>query len=109
MRPAVHRPAREFGNVVRSDRFWCSAKFYQPVQLFCDLLARLRALGIRAQTFPGVLVQYRQNSKPSPVRQSLTHKVHAPTLVRKSSFWKRDSHLRWFRILRSEEYTSELQ
>jgi hypothetical protein len=62
--------------------------------VFCDLLACLRAVGIRTQTFPGVLVQYRQNSEASSVRQSLTHKVHAPALVRKSGLWKRDPHLR---------------
>jgi hypothetical protein len=48
---------------------------------------------MHAQTPSGGLIDDRQNSKPSSVRQSLTHKVHAPTLVRKSGFGKRDSHL----------------
>src|ERR1700682_1749228 len=94
MRPKVHRLARKLATVVRGDRFWCTAECDQPVQMFCDLLARLRAVGIRAQTLSGVLIHDRQNPKPSSVRQSLTHKVHAPTLVRKSGFWKPDPHLR---------------
>src|SRR6266481_3625107 len=94
MRPEVHRLARKLTAVVRGDRFRCTAQCYQPVQLFCDLLARRRAVGMHAQTLSGVLIDDRQNSKPSSVRQPLAHKVHAPTLVRKSGFWKPDSHLR---------------
>src|ERR1700719_2025322 len=93
MRPKVHRLARKLATVVRGDRFRCTAQYDQPVQLFADLLARLRAVGIDAQTLSGVLIDDSQNSKPSPVRQSLAHKVHAPALVRKSGFWKHDSHL----------------
>src|ERR1700680_5247143 len=89
MRPEVHRLARKLTAVVRSDRFGCTAECYQPVQLFDDLLARLRAVGLHAQTLSRVLIDYRQNSKPSSVRQPLAHKVHAPTLVRTSGFWKR--------------------
>src|SRR5258708_5718180 len=93
MRPKVHRLARKLTTVVRGDRLRCTALGDQPVQLFADLLARLRAVGIRAQTLSGVLIDDRQNSKPSSVCQPLTDKVHAPTLVRKSGFWKPDSHL----------------
>jgi hypothetical protein len=38
---------------------------------------------LHAQTLSRVLIDYRQNSKPSSVRQPFAHKVHAPTLVRK--------------------------
>src|ERR1700692_3430368 len=94
MRPEFHRLARKLTAVVRGDRLRCTAECYQPVQLFCDLLARLRAVGMHAQTLSRVLIDYRQNSKPSSVRQPFAHKVHAPTLVRKSGFWKGDPHLR---------------
>src|ERR1700730_1303017 len=94
MRPKVHRLARKLTTVVRGDRLRCIAQCAQPLQLFADLLARLRAVGIQAQTLSGVLIDDRQNSKPASIRQSLTHKVHAPALVRKSGFWKPDPHLR---------------
>src|SRR5258708_961420 len=71
----------------QSGIYRCTAEGYQLGQLFGDLLARLRAVGIHAQTLSGVLIDYRQNSKPSSVRQAFAHKVHAPTLVRKSGFW----------------------
>src|SRR6516162_1994831 len=54
---------------------------------------RLRAVGIGAQTLSGVLIDHRQNPEPSPVHQAVTHKVHAPALVRKTSFWKRYARL----------------
>ena len=94
MCPEVHRLARKLTAVVRSDRSRCTAECYQPVQLFDDLLAHLRAVGLHAQTLSRVLIDDRQNSKPSSVRQPFAHKVHAPTLVRKSGFWKGDPHLR---------------
>ena len=63
MRPKVHGLARKLATVVRGDRFLCTAQGDQPVQLFADLLARLRAVGIRTQTLSGVLIDDRQNSK----------------------------------------------
>src|ERR1700686_2829891 len=80
MRPEFHRLARKLTAVVRGDRLRCTAECYQPVQMFCDLLARLRAVGMHAQTLSGVLIDDRQNSKTSSVRQPLAHKVPAPTL-----------------------------
>src|ERR1700730_15222467 len=94
MCPVVHGPARKLATVVRGDRFRRTAQCDHPVQLFTNLLARLRAVGIQAQTLSGVLIDDRQNSKPASIRQSLTHKVHAPALVRKSGFWTPDPHLR---------------
>src|ERR1700756_277140 len=46
-----------------------------------------------AQAFARVLIDDRQNAKPSPVHQPVTYKGHAPPLIRVVRFREADSRL----------------
>src|ERR1700739_2439197 len=93
MSPVVHRLAGKFRTIVRSDRFGCTAQCNHTLQLFRDLLSGLRSVRMGAQAFSRVLIDDRQNAKPSPVHQPVTYKVHAPPLIRITRFCKPDPRL----------------
>jgi hypothetical protein len=81
VRPGVHRLAGELTTVVGRDGFRRAAQLSEAIDLLHHARSGLGPVGIRAKTLAGVLVDDRQNAKPTPIGQAIADEIHAPSLI----------------------------
>src|SRR6185503_16266804 len=81
--PGIHDATSKFAPVVHGDGSRRSPLSDHRLQRLRHLLPCERLVGDQTQAFPRELVHDGQDPKPSPIRHTLVHEVHAPPLVRR--------------------------
>src|ERR1700728_363466 len=83
--PEVHGPAGELGPVVDGDRLSGTTTGDDNIECRSHPLSAEGVIGMEQQTLAGYLAAYRHPAHPATIGQPLSHKIHAPLLVRPRS------------------------
>src|SRR5579871_6079723 len=81
LRPAQHRQTGQLGAVVGDDHGRTATHGDDRLELAHDPQSRQRRVGDQRQAFAREVVDDGEDAEPSPVRERIRQKVHAPALV----------------------------